>query len=232
MMVDQHGPADVLSHSQLLDQGERAAVALAKLGVRPGDQVAVLLPMSLESVVVTLACIRLEARRLTLPLGDHLGFIRHRLRTSGARVVITAGSCAVDGTVRDIKSGLDRALWACPEVHSVLVVQQVPRPVPWVPGRDVWWHEALAAGPVPGGPYAGAMSSSTDQPLDQSGDRSQGRPQAASAAPVPPAALIFDDPLDRRSADDSDQGWGERPAADGARGDLLRFLEEKPPHHL
>ncbi|MFI9464122.1 AMP-binding protein [Streptomyces xiamenensis] len=224
MMVDQHGPVDVLNHTQLLDQGERAAVALAKLGVRPGDRVAVLLPMSLESVVVTLACIRLEALRLTLPVGDHLGFIRHRIRTSGARVVITAGSCSVDGTVRDVKSGLDRALWACPDVHSVLVVQQLARPVPWTPGRDVWWHEALDAGPVPGGPYAGVMSSTPEQPATPSSSR----PVPTSA----PASLIFDDPLERRSADDTDQGWGDRPAEDGTPGDLIRFLNEKPPHHL
>ncbi len=49
----------------------------------------------------------------------------------------------------------------------------------------------------------------------------------------PPAAprLVFDDPLDRPSADDSDDGWGERPRG-GAGDDLARFLDEKPPHHL
>ncbi|OMI39636.1 hypothetical protein [Streptomyces sparsogenes] len=51
----------------------------------------------------------------------------------------------------------------------------------------------------------------------------------------PPAALIFDDPLAQRSSDDTDRGWGERPAggdtADSA-ADLARFLDEKPPHHL
>ncbi|MEV3933779.1 hypothetical protein [Streptomyces sp. NPDC049944] len=45
-----------------------------------------------------------------------------------------------------------------------------------------------------------------------------------------PSALIFDDPLDRQSSDDTDQGWGERAPAGGA-SDLARFLDEKPPHH-
>ncbi|GAA2240511.1 hypothetical protein GCM10010145_02800 [Streptomyces ruber] len=59
----------------------------------------------------------------------------------------------------------------------------------------------------------------------------------ASSAPGPRdpgAALIFDDPLSRRSADDTDHGWGE-PAGDAERdgaADLRRFLDEKPPHHL
>ncbi|AZS86714.1 hypothetical protein AB0465_17425 [Streptomyces griseoviridis] len=49
----------------------------------------------------------------------------------------------------------------------------------------------------------------------------------------PKAALVFDDPLDRQSADDTDHGWGERPAADrDSAADLKRFLDEKPPHHI
>ncbi|MEU5339898.1 MULTISPECIES: hypothetical protein [unclassified Streptomyces] len=48
---------------------------------------------------------------------------------------------------------------------------------------------------------------------------------------APKAALVFDDPLSRPSADDTDRGWGERPAGDSA-ADLARFLDEKPPHHI
>jgi hypothetical protein len=47
-----------------------------------------------------------------------------------------------------------------------------------------------------------------------------------------PSALVFDDPLDRQSADDTDQGWGERAPAGGSAADLARFLDEKPPHHI
>ncbi|MFJ6943234.1 hypothetical protein ACISU4_00985 [Streptomyces wuyuanensis] len=51
--------------------------------------------------------------------------------------------------------------------------------------------------------------------------------------PPPRPGLIFDDPLDQQSADDTDRGWGERPAASGgSAADLARFLDEKPPHHL
>ncbi|MFJ6935554.1 hypothetical protein [Streptomyces sp. NPDC101132] len=57
------------------------------------------------------------------------------------------------------------------------------------------------------------------------------RPSQPEPAPRPKPALIFDDPLDRQSSDDTDRGWGERPPADSA-ADLARFLDEKPPHHL
>ncbi|GAB2992289.1 hypothetical protein GCM10023080_067700 [Streptomyces pseudoechinosporeus] len=79
----------------------------------------------------------------------------------------------------------------------------------------------------PSGPYPEAMSS-TPAP----------EPHPAPSQGVAPAprdsrkpALVFDDPLSQQSADDTDGGWGERPSGDSA-GDLARFLDEKPPHHL
>jgi hypothetical protein len=45
------------------------------------------------------------------------------------------------------------------------------------------------------------------------------------------AGLVFDDPLDRPSPDDSDRGWGG-PFTYAADDDFTRFLNEKPPHHL
>ncbi|MEU6669729.1 hypothetical protein [Streptomyces sp. NPDC046727] len=53
----------------------------------------------------------------------------------------------------------------------------------------------------------------------------------ASEPREPKPALVFDDPLDQQSSDDTDRGWGERSDGDSA-ADLKRFLDEKPPHHL
>ncbi|MDI9886576.1 hypothetical protein QMZ92_19885 [Streptomyces sp. HNM0645] len=59
-------------------------------------------------------------------------------------------------------------------------------------------------------------------------DAEEPRPQV-----LPKPGLIFDDPLDQQSADDTDRGWGERsPASGDSAADLARFLDEKPPHHL
>lgn len=58
-----------------------------------------------------------------------------------------------------------------------------------------------------------------------------GRPAVTSGPGPGAAALVFDDPLDRLSADDTDRGWGELPAG-SADDDFTRFLREKPPHHL
>ncbi|MFJ1956363.1 hypothetical protein ACIOGT_21885 [Streptomyces microflavus] len=64
-------------------------------------------------------------------------------------------------------------------------------------------------------------------------DAKQQQPQAQPPEePKPKPVLIFDDPLDRQSADDTDRGWGERPSAGSGAADLARFLDEKPPHHI
>lgn len=136
---------ETFTRVQLQEQAVRAAGALARLGVGGGDRVAVLLPMGLESVVATLACVRLDASRVTLPLhGQPLTDLRSRLVSTRARVVVTADACLRDRAVLPLKSRLDRAL-ADTEVRHVLVVRHLPRPVPWTPGRDRWWHQALAA---------------------------------------------------------------------------------------
>ncbi|WP_435603778.1 hypothetical protein [Streptomyces sp. bgisy130] len=57
-------------------------------------------------------------------------------------------------------------------------------------------------------------------------------PTVRPAAPRSAAKLIFDDPLNQQSSDDTDRGWGERPAGGDSAADLARFLDEKPPHHL
>ncbi|WP_369183290.1 hypothetical protein [Streptomyces sp. Y1] len=46
------------------------------------------------------------------------------------------------------------------------------------------------------------------------------------------ARLIFGDPLDQQSRDDTDTGWGDRPGAgeSGGRG-LDWYLSQRPPHH-
>lgn len=77
--------------------------------------------------------------------------------------------------------------------------------------------------------YPGRMTSDSDTGPAPTDPPAPAAP-VAPAAPARPSRLVFDDPLDGRSADDSDRGWGER--STGSGGDLARFLDEKPPHHI
>ncbi|MBW3359030.1 hypothetical protein ACFV2I_20580 [Streptomyces microflavus] len=76
----------------------------------------------------------------------------------------------------------------------------------------------MSAAPAPG-------------PRDAKKQQPQAQPPE-EPKPKPKPVLIFDDPLDQQSADDTDRGWGERPSAGSGAADLARFLDEKPPHHI
>ncbi|WP_371127457.1 hypothetical protein [Streptomyces sp. 2224.1] len=81
------------------------------------------------------------------------------------------------------------------------------------------------------------QDASQDVPRDASREASEAAQAAAPSpavrpAPKPAARLIFDDPLNQQSSDDTDRGWGERPDRGDSAADLARFLDEKPPHHL
>jgi acetyl-CoA synthetase len=83
-----------------------------------------------------------------------------------------------------------------------------------------------AAGPgssAPVGVEAGGTASAPPRPASAAGGTGTG---AASGA-----GLVFDDPFDRPSSDDTDRGWGES-SSGAADDDFTRFLNEKPPHHL
>jgi hypothetical protein len=84
-----------------------------------------------------------------------------------------------------------------------------------------------ASDPVPSSDGGAASTGDSGSAADAS--RPGAAPSATgSAATV--SGLVFDDPFDRPSADDSDRGWGDSPAG-AADDDFTRFLNEKPPHH-
>ncbi|MDQ0310221.1 hypothetical protein J2S46_004777 [Kitasatospora herbaricolor] len=46
------------------------------------------------------------------------------------------------------------------------------------------------------------------------------------------AKLVFGDPLEQQSGDDTDRGWGERPGVGESAGRGLDwYLSQRPPHH-
>ncbi|WP_330175278.1 hypothetical protein OG875_18180 [Streptomyces sp. NBC_01498] len=88
----------------------------------------------------------------------------------------------------------------------------------------------MSTAPTPG-PAESATSAETARQPAPERPAPPGPASAKRGRPRP--SIVFDDPLDGRSSDDTDDGWGERPATgDSAAADLARFLDEKPPHHL
>ncbi|MER7772440.1 hypothetical protein [Kitasatospora sp. NPDC096140] len=76
------------------------------------------------------------------------------------------------------------------------------------------------------------QSRNQGQGQDQSGNQDPTRDGEPQQKPAAKARLVFRDPLDQQSRDDTDTGWGERSGAgeSGGRG-LDWYLSQRPPHH-
>ncbi len=137
------GDTRVITYAELKDMVNRAANALAELGVEKGDRVAIYLPMIPETVVAMLACARLGAPHMVVFGGFSSSALSGRITDCQARFVITADGGYRRGAASALKPAVDEALEECPDVRNVLVVRRTGQDVAWTEGRDVWWHEVV-----------------------------------------------------------------------------------------
>ena len=137
-----------VTYADLLREVSQAANALTALGVKAGDRVAIYLPMIPEAAVAMLACARIGAPHSVVFGGFSAEALRSRIDDAEASVVITADGGYRRGTATSLKPAVDGALELGAEsVRHVLVVRRTGQDVAWTDGRDIWWHEALAAQP-------------------------------------------------------------------------------------
>ncbi|MGZ3631625.1 MAG: AMP-binding protein, partial [Candidatus Limnocylindrales bacterium] len=136
-----------LANRELRARVDRAAGMLARHGVRAGDRVGIYLPLLLETVVAVLALGKLRAMYTPIFSGYAAPAVAARLRDCDASLLITADGFHRRGGVVRLKEAADAAVADTPSVREVLVVRRLGAyadPVPWTPGRDEWWDEALA----------------------------------------------------------------------------------------
>jgi acetyl-CoA synthetase len=138
------GDTRVLTYQQLHREVCRAANALVALGVGPGDFVAIYLPMIPEAAIAMLACARIGAPHTVVFGGFSSDALRDRIVDARARIVITADGGWRRGLDVSLKPNVDRAIEGT-DVRHVVVVRRTGGEVGWTAGRDVWWHDALAA---------------------------------------------------------------------------------------
>ena len=136
-----------LSYRELSDEVTRLAEALARLGVEPGDRVAIFLPMSPEVAIASHACAHLGAIQMPVFSGFAAPAIAQRLQHSEAKVVVTADGSLRRGREVPMKALVDEALEESPSVEHVVVWRRLGGEVPMQSGRDVFWDDVVAESP-------------------------------------------------------------------------------------
>ena len=140
-------PGDVrrISYQELHGEVCRFANTLKSLGVQRGDRVAIYMPLVPEIIVAMHACNRIGAIHSVVFGGFSAPALKERIEDTGAKVLITADGGWRAGHAIELKVAADKALAAgCPSVKHVVVLKRTGRAVSMEPGRDLWWHEAIA----------------------------------------------------------------------------------------
>ena len=142
----EEGTTRSLTYAELLREVNRAAGGLRALGVKPGDRVALFMPMCPELVVAFFAAIKIGGIVLPLFSGYGADAVTTRLRDAGVKVLITADGFWRRGQAVRMKEVADVSVAAAPSVEHVVVARRLGIDVSMRP-LDLRWSDLLASRP-------------------------------------------------------------------------------------
>jgi acetyl-CoA synthetase len=138
-----------ITYRELSGHVNRLANVLKEHGVKKGDRVTIYMPMIPEAAYAMLACTRIGAIHSIVFGGFSPDALAGRIVDCESTFVITADEGLRGGKPVPLKENTDRAIDIAARqgvmVKNVLVVRRTGGKVGWAPGRDVWYHDAMAA---------------------------------------------------------------------------------------
>ncbi len=137
--------ARTYTYIELYHEVNKFANVLKKKGVKKGDRVSIYLPMIPELPIAMLACARIGAIHSIVFGGFSAEALRDRIQDCEAKVLITSDASYRSGKVIPLKGNADQALAECPTIETNFVVNRANADISMQEGRDVWWHEEMAA---------------------------------------------------------------------------------------
>ncbi|MGM0427873.1 MAG: acetate--CoA ligase [Thermodesulfobacteriota bacterium] len=146
---DDPGDTRSVTYQELYKQVNLMAAVLRQKGVGKGDRVIIYMPVIVELPVVMLACARIGAIHSVVFGGFSAEALANRINDCGARLVVTVDGSFRAGKPVPLKKTVDAALKDCPDVTTVIVFDRAGLGLDLDPGREVWWHEAVADPSLP-----------------------------------------------------------------------------------
>jgi acetyl-CoA synthetase len=142
----EEGTTRTLTYAELLREVNRAAGGLRAIGVKPGERVALFMPMCPELVAAFFAVIKIGGIVLPLFSGYGADAVTTRLQDAGVKVLITADGFWRRGQAVRMKEVADVAVATTRSIEHVIVAQRLGTDVSMGP-RDVRWSDLLANRP-------------------------------------------------------------------------------------
>ncbi|MGB1473448.1 MAG: acetate--CoA ligase [Candidatus Puniceispirillaceae bacterium] len=142
---DEPDVAKHITYKELHEEVCRFANALKARGIKKGDRVTIYMPMVPEAAVAMLACTRIGAIHSVVFGGFSPDALAGRIQDCQSNCVITADEGVRGGRAIPLKANTDKALQSCPDCTTCFVIRRTGASVSWEEGRDIWYHDALAA---------------------------------------------------------------------------------------
>jgi len=142
------GDTRTWTYKELLDDVCRFANVLKKHGVKKGDRVALYLPMIGELPIVMLACARLGAIHMMVFGGFSSEALKSRIDNCGAKILICADKGWRGPKNTPSKTNADVAVAGETTIEKVIVIKRVDGDCPMTEGRDLWFHDEMAAADI------------------------------------------------------------------------------------
>jgi acetyl-CoA synthetase len=137
------GHTRLLTYDDLYSEVNRLANALLEIGLKKGDVVGLYMPMAPEIAIGMFAVVKIGAIALPLFSGYGADALSTRLADAEAKAILTADGFHRRGQIVPMKSVADAAIVDVPTLRHVVVLRRLGIEIPWIPGRDHWWHEVM-----------------------------------------------------------------------------------------
>ncbi len=142
---DDPAESSTLTYRELHEAVCRFANGLKALGAKKGDRITIYMPMIPEAAIAMLACARIGAIHSVVFGGFSPDSLANRIHDCASNIVITADEGLRGGRPVPLKANTDQALEKCPTIDKCIVVRRTGGDVSMRDGRDVWYHELVAA---------------------------------------------------------------------------------------
>ncbi|MEY3288634.1 MAG: acetate--CoA ligase [Pseudomonadota bacterium] len=133
-----------ITYRQLHESVCKFANVLKAQGVKKGDRVCIYLPMISEAATVMLACTRIGAVHSIVFGGFSAEALKDRILDADCNYVICADEGYRGGKITPIKTNVDEAAAACPQIKKVIVIKNTGNTIDWHEHRDIWYHQAIS----------------------------------------------------------------------------------------
>lgn len=146
--AEPEGESKTYTYQLLHEEVCKFANVLKKRGVKKGDRVTIYMPMVPELAIAMLACTRIGAIHSIVFGGFSAEALRDRIQDCESSILITTDGSYRAGRVIGLKKNADQALEECPTIKTCIVYNRVKSDISMKEGRDIWWHEEMAASDI------------------------------------------------------------------------------------